>query len=231
MTLRQLAQYRIVDLCRTRRDPLYVVHTSLPCGARVASSNSQTPTIIALNGAPSGAKLSSRARNRIRHSYRSCHSRDLEHVHDVRMATINCQGWNWSASDSGNRDKAVQLVEFAREHRLDVIALSDVHTIDGQTLLEVLAGAQKQYRDARDAIVALEEFVVIFATRCALLLSPAAVKAWRDGGAEVNRCAGGRLLAVQMKIKNLKIDLVAGYCPTGDPHGRRFFFDEAEQLR
>ena len=219
---RQLAAFRLRALCRARRAP---IPDAQPTSFSQAASRCARLSIVALDPQPSGG----RRRNRIRHPGRKCRSRSLQQASSLSLATLNVQGWNWSRLDPWNTDKAADLVSLARQHGWDVLALSDLHTSAGE--VEIWENnsrtARRVQRDVSNAIVALEEFILVAGQRSGFLLSPAAAEAWRDSGCAKELSDDGRLLRLHINILDQRYDFVSGYAPTGDTQGRRNFLESA----
>ena len=185
---RQLAAFRLRALCRARRTRF------LTC--------SQPPSRRLLLGVRGLLSLlwtlslsGGRRRNRIRHPDRKCRSRSLQHASSLNLATLNVQGWNWSRLDPWNTDKAAELVSLGRQHDWDVLALSDLHTAGEMEIWENNSRtARRVQRDVSQAIVAMEEFILVTGQRSGFLLSPAVAEAWRDNGCAKELSDDGRLL-------------------------------------
>ena len=219
---RQLAAFRLRALCRSRRAPIL---DAQPTSFSQAASRCARPSIVALDPQPFGG----RRRNRIRHPDRKCRSRLLQKASSLNFATLNVQGWNWSRLDPWNTDKAAELVSLARQHYWDVLALSDLHTCAGEmeNWENTSRTARRVQRDVSQAIVAMEEFILVTGQRSGFLLSPAVAEAWRDNGCAKELSDDGRLLRLNINILYQRYDFVSGYAPTGDTRGRRDFFESA----
>ncbi|CAK0804852.1 unnamed protein product [Prorocentrum cordatum] len=126
--------------------------------------------------------------------------------------------------------KALGMIRLARTHGWDAACLSDVHCPWEFTDYYSLPGAP---RDLRNTVVAIEEFIVIFGTRSAILLSPAAQQAWRDHECHVARHECGRLLTVSLRIKGASYAITSVYAPD-QSYGadlRRDFFELCDEVR
>ncbi|CAK0794762.1 unnamed protein product [Prorocentrum cordatum] len=126
--------------------------------------------------------------------------------------------------------KALGMIRLARTEGWAAACLSDVHCPWEFTDYHSLPGAP---RDLRNTVVAIEEFIVIFCTRSAILLSPAAQQAWRDHECHVARHECGRLLTVSLRIKGASCAITSVYAPD-QSYGadlRRDFFELCDEVR
>ena len=110
-----------------------------------------------------------------------------------------------------------------------MLALSDLHTCAGE--IEIWENnsrtARRVQRDVSQAIVAMEEFILVAGQRSGFLLSPAVAEAWRHNGCAKELSDDGRLLRLNINILDQRYDFVSGYAPSGDTRGRRDFFESA----
>eukprot|EP00959_Pyramimonas_sp_CCMP1952_P218929 4577742-Pyramimonas_sp.AAC.1 len=169
-----------------------------------------------------------RRRDRVRHLHRFCHQRSLSTSAHLTLVTINMQGWCWANQTDRHMAKALGMIRLARTHGWDAACLSDVHCPWEFTDDHLLPGAP---RDLRNTVVVIEEFIVIFGTRSAILLSPAAQQAWCDHECHVARHECGRLLAVSLRIKGASYAITSVFAPD-QSYGadlRRDFFELCDE--
>ena len=69
---------------------------------------------------------------------------------------------------------------------------------------------------SEEAIMGLEEFVLICHGRVAIPLSPRIAREWHGQGALVHPY-GGRILALPLLLKNRHVCFVSSYCPNSSP--------------
>jgi len=187
--------------------PLSVVNTRIPVGSSGTCKHSHGPQLV-----HTGHSLHGRRHGRLRQKQLRRTAYNLGDPAQMRIGTLNVQGWNWRLHRQVHN--TIGVVDAARSQAWDVLCLSDMHEFEND-------------RSERPRMLRLEEFTLIAYRRVGILLGPRV----RAHAKEITLGEySERDVAVNIKWFEVTLKVVSVYAPVQGDAARPAFWARIGKL-